>query len=376
MTQYAVCYTLENPPPGVELVCFNRLTGGDTPAETLAKIKAAAAAAAVKDVAGKAAPPPAAPAPAPAPAAASAPAPAAASAPAPAEAAEAMAKWSEVMSNWAQGNFSESVGFSRDIYAERYFAADCTLNLVATPLRKTFKGPEGATEWFADKDDFDFGKAPYEVIASPTAADTIHQKAPGGVYCTWTIRGGMVHAFVAKPRADWAALEAGTASSSADPLAPLKAAEPDEITEEDWAKAVVVGGDRVSAADAHLPLLGQRCTIVGLTGRADLNGRRGTARRWNAAKERLEFSLDKSDAGQKVILVRPVNLQRLEGDSRERAAADARAAVASGEEVRFVTCPLCRVEIAAKSEAECMEHMQTCAAFAAKHGGQRAGGAG
>ena len=85
-----------------------------------------------------------------------------------------MAKWSEVMSNWAQGNFSESVGFSRDIYAERYFAADCTLNLVATPLRKTFKGPEGATEWFADKDDFDFGKAPYEVIASPTAADTIH----------------------------------------------------------------------------------------------------------------------------------------------------------------------------------------------------------
>ena len=184
MTQYAVCYTLENPPPGAELVCFNRLTGGDTPAETLAKIKAAAAAAAVKDVAGKAAPPPAAPAPAPAAASAPAPAPAAASAPAPAEAAEAMAKWSEVMSNWAQGNFSESVGFSRDIYAERYFAADCTLNLVATPLRKTFKGPEGATEWFADKDDFDFGKAPYEVIASPTAADTIHQKAPGGVYCT------------------------------------------------------------------------------------------------------------------------------------------------------------------------------------------------
>ena len=42
-----------------------------------------------------------------------------------------------------------------------------------------------------------------------------------------------------------------------DPLLPpLKAAEPDEITEEDWAKAVVVGGDRVSAADAHLPLLG------------------------------------------------------------------------------------------------------------------------
>ena len=65
MTQYAVCYTLENPPPGAELVCFNRLTGGDTPAETLAKIKAAAAAAAVKDVAGKAAPPPTAPAPAP-----------------------------------------------------------------------------------------------------------------------------------------------------------------------------------------------------------------------------------------------------------------------------------------------------------------------
>ena len=50
--------------------------------------------------------------------------------------------------------------------------------------------------------------------------------------------------------------------------------------------------------------------------------------------------------------------------------------MASGEEVRFVTCPLCRVEIAAKSEAECMEHMQTCAAFAAKPGGQRAGGAG
>ena len=60
MTQYAVCYTLENPPPGAELVCFNRLTGGDTPAET-SKIKAAAAAA-VKDVAGKAAPPPTAPA--------------------------------------------------------------------------------------------------------------------------------------------------------------------------------------------------------------------------------------------------------------------------------------------------------------------------
>ena len=35
MTQYAVCYTLENPPPGAELVCFNRLVGGDTPAETL-----------------------------------------------------------------------------------------------------------------------------------------------------------------------------------------------------------------------------------------------------------------------------------------------------------------------------------------------------
>ena len=228
MTQYAVCYTLENPPPGAELVCFNRLVGGDTPAETLAKIKAAAAAAAVKDVAGKAAPPPAAPAPAPAPAAASAPAPAAASAPAPAEAAEAMAKWSEVMSNWAQGNFSESVGFSRDIYAERYFAADCTLNLVATPLRKTFKGPEGATEWFADKDDFDFGKAPYEVIASPTAADTIHQKAPGGVYCTWTIRGGMVQSFVGtrgKPAEEqWAALTAPASAPAPAAAAPAAAA--------------------------------------------------------------------------------------------------------------------------------------------------------
>ena len=143
--------------------------------------------------------------------------------------------------------------------------------------------------------------------------DTLHQR-PGGGYCTWTIRGGMVHAFVAKPRRDWAALEAGTAGSSADPLAPLKAAEPDEITEEDWAKAVVVGGDRVSAADARCRSSASAAPSSA-SGRADLNGRRGTARRWNAAKERLEFSLDKSDAGQKVILVRPVNLQRLEGDS-------------------------------------------------------------
>ena len=138
-----------------------------------------------------------------------------------------MAKWSEVMSNWAQGNFSESVGFSRDIYAERYFAADCTLNLVATPLRKTFKGPEGATEWFADKDDFDFGKAPYEVIASPTAADTIHQKAPGGVYCTWTIRGGMVNPSSArgKPAEEqWAALTAPASAPAPAAAAPAAAA--------------------------------------------------------------------------------------------------------------------------------------------------------
>jgi len=289
--------------------------------------------------------------------------------------AETRAKWTEIMTHWVKGDFAETAGFSRDLTAERYFAADCALDLTATSLITKYVGPAGASDWLADKADFDFGTAPHEAIAGATT-DTLHQKLPSGGYCTWTIRSGMVHAFVAQPRADWAALEAGTAGSSADPLAPLKAAEPDEITEEDWAKAVVVGGDRVSAADAHLPLLGQRCTIVGLSGRADLNGRRGTARRWNAAKERLEFSLDKSDAGQKVILVRPVNLQRLEDGSRQRAAADARAAVASGEEVRFVTCPLCRVEIAAKSEAECMEHMQTCAAFAAKHGGQRAGGAG
>ena len=127
-------------------------------------------------------------------------------------------------------------------------------------------------------------------------------------------------------------------------------------------------------SEAHLQFLRQRCRIVGLAARADLNGRCGTARRWNAEKERLEFALD--GAG-KTILVRPANLQRVgDGAAQRKMATDAAAAAERGEEVRFVTCPLCRVEIAAKSEAECMEHMQTCAAFAAKHGGQRAGGAG
>ena len=264
--------------------------------------------------------------------------------------AETRAKWTEIMTHWVKGDFSETAGFSRDLTAERYFAADCALDLTSTALRQRYTGPAGASDWLADKADFDFGRAARRWPARPRTRSTRSCRAAA---TAWTIRGGMVHAFVATPRGEWAALEAGTASSSADPLAPLKAAEPDEITEEDWAKAVVVGGDRVSAADAHLPLLGQRCTIVGLSGRADLNGRRGTARRWNAAKERLSFARrgrrrpegDPGAAGQPAA---PRGRLAAAGGGRARGGG-------AGEEVRFVTCPLCASR-SPPSEAECGAH--------------------
>ena len=135
----------------------------------------------------------------------------------------AMATWSEVMDHWAKGDFSERAGFSRDIHAERAFAPGCTIDLLAVAsFRRKLTGPEGATEWFADKDDFDFGGAPYETVPGATA-DTIHQRlppsqkrpnAPAG-YCTWTIRDGMVHAFVVKrgepAEVEWASLAAAAA---------------------------------------------------------------------------------------------------------------------------------------------------------------------
>ena len=123
-----------------------------------------------------------------------------------------MATWSEVMEYWAKGLFSESAGFNRDLHAERFFAADAKLD-VGRKIngRRDYAGPSGAAEWLADKDDFDFGKAPHEAVGG-AAADEVHQKLPGGGYCTWTIRGGMVHAFVAKPSAGadaWAKLTGG-----------------------------------------------------------------------------------------------------------------------------------------------------------------------
>ena len=139
----------------------------------------------------------------------------------------AMATWSEVMDHWAKGDFSERAGFSRDIHAERAFAPGCTIDLLAVAsFRRKLTGPEGATEWFADKDDFDFGSAPYETVPGATA-DTIHQRlppsqkrpnAPAG-YCSWTIRDGMVHAFVVKrgepAEVEWASLAAAAAAAGA-----------------------------------------------------------------------------------------------------------------------------------------------------------------
>ena len=104
------------------------------------------------------------------------------------------------MANWLKGNFSQSAGFNRDIYAERYFAPGCTLDLSETTLARVYTGPEGASDWLEYKEDFEFGPAPFDGVGGANASE-VHQKLPGGGYCTWTIRNGMVHGFVAKPSA-------------------------------------------------------------------------------------------------------------------------------------------------------------------------------
>ena len=43
-------------------------------------------------------------------------------------------------------------------------------------------------------------------------------------------------------------------------------------------------------------------------------------------------------------------------------------AAAPRDDVKWVTCPLCQKQFAARSEEECTAHMVECAAFAAKHG--------
>ena len=149
MTQYAVCYTLENPPPGAELVCFNRLTGGDTPARRRKdkgsccrrregpRRQGRSSACGARAGAGTA------------------------SAPAPAPAAgyngarggaEAMAKWS-VMSNWAQNGFSES-GLQPRYLRRALLRGRLHAQPRCDAAAGDVQGPEGATEWFADKDDW------------------------------------------------------------------------------------------------------------------------------------------------------------------------------------------------------------------------------
>ena len=133
-----------------------------------------------------------------------------------AAAGEVYQKWEEVMANWLKGNFSQSAGFNRDIYAERYFAPGCTLDLSETTLARVYTGPEGASDWLEYKEDFEFGPAPFDGVGGANASE-VHQKLPGGGYCTWTIRGGMVHGFVAKPSAgvgSWPAPLRGSAADS------------------------------------------------------------------------------------------------------------------------------------------------------------------
>ena len=85
-----------------------------------------------------------------------------------AAAGEVYQKWEEVMANWLKGNFSQSAGFNRDIYAERYFAPGCTLDLSETTLARVYTGPEGASDWLEYKEDFDFGPRPSTASAAPS----------------------------------------------------------------------------------------------------------------------------------------------------------------------------------------------------------------
>ena len=60
----------------------------------------------------------------------------------------------------------------------------------------------------------------------------------------------------------------------------------------------------------------------------------------------------------------------LEKPDLQRRARDAQQALATArrDDVKWVTCPLCQEQFAARSEEDCTAHMTACAAFAAKHG--------
>ena len=75
--------------------------------------------------------------------------------------AETRAKWTEIMTHWVKGDFAETAGFTRDLTAEKFFADGCALDLTNTRLKQRFSGPAGASDWLADKADFDFGTAPH-----------------------------------------------------------------------------------------------------------------------------------------------------------------------------------------------------------------------
>ena len=56
-----------------------------------------------------------------------------------------------------------------------------------------------------------------------------------------------------------------------------------------------------------MPLGGRRCEVVGLQGRADLNGKKGIAFSYDKTKERYGVQMEHTD---EKVLIRPINLQR------------------------------------------------------------------
>lgn len=115
--------------------------------------------------------------------------------------------------------------------------------------------------------------------------------------------------------------------------------------------------------DVETIRVGDTVLLSGLRKRLELNGRRGCVVAKVQDGERWSVKLDIPTSSGKNVALKRENMIKVEKDDPVAGETSSK-----GKAPRFVTCPLCKKKLLAKSEAECQEHMASCPAFLSLYG--------